>query len=164
MYLHFIICAFYCTCMHNIIFKKEGSSHFNFTCIHMHVNELKLNYFYFWKKLYDFSIYSKNKLLNDWKNFVCWKLWEVSATRILSNNKQWFHDLLVRLVNAQKAKAADRVEANVFKPIIDFNIAAGENFGNVFIHSNDFLSIQSNGLPTSSHGLVSFYYGSFPIL
>ena len=163
MYLHFIICAFYCTCMHNIIFKKEGSSHFNFTCTYA-CKRIKLNYFNFWKKLYDFSIYSKNKLLNDWKNFVCWKLWEVSATRILSNNKQWFHDLLVRLVNAQKAKAADRVEANVFKPIIDFNIAAGENFGNVFIHSNDFLSIQSNGLPTSSHGLVSFSCGSFPIL
>ena len=111
-----------------------------------------------------FDLQFKNKLLNDWKNCVCWKLWEVSATRILSNNKQWFHDLLVRLVNAQKAKAADRVEANVFKPIIDFNIAAGENFGNVFIHSNDFLIIQSNGLPTSSYGLVSLSYGSFPIL
>ena len=33
-------------------------------------------------------------------------------------------DLLVRLVNAQKAKATDRVETNVFNPIIDFNIAA----------------------------------------
>jgi hypothetical protein len=71
---------------------------------------------------------------------------------------------LVRLVNAQKAKAVDRVEASGFNLIIDFNIAAEENFGNVFIHSNDFLSIQSNGLPTSSHGLVSFSYGPFPIL
>ena len=68
MYLHFIICAFYCTCMHNIIFKKEGSSHFNFTCVHMHVNELKLNYFNYWKKLCDLSIFSKNKLLNVRKN------------------------------------------------------------------------------------------------
>jgi hypothetical protein len=53
-------------------------------------------------------------------------------------------------MNAQKAKAADRVEANSFNPKIDFNIEAVEKFGIVFIHSNDFLSIPSNGLPNSS--------------
>jgi hypothetical protein len=57
--------------------------------------------------------------------------------------------------NAQKAKAADRVAANGFNPIIDFNIEAGENFGNVLIHSNDFLSILSNGMDSSSNGMDS---------